>query len=576
MIGLPPGVARARTRATFEAGMELRAAGFTATDDGLPARDFEGPIETIHRRRLRLRVRLPIGFPIELPEVFADGLHREAPHIERSGKVCLTADVGLFLDASRPRDIVRDALARARDILGVGLRGENTSDFIDEYNAYWEGRKVVAVAHAMSATNATESLSVTPGPVPGYPSLRVAGRLTHREPGSSEWAVVAPLTRSLDIPRSDTWSLADVGAVLATHAPTHVRRRVATAIRNGATLLVLLMPVSGGRLLPLAVSLPRCRSHRARAGLSLLARSPSDAGRWTRKLRRVAVERWTVLDLDRATLLPRAGGVPMLDAISVTLVGCGSVGGFLAAHLARLGVRRLCLVDDDELSADNIFRHVLGARYVGRPKVDALREKLLEDHPDLDVVSLKVRGDVALAHPRVRQSDALLLSTGDHAVEIELADAWSGRLGAVHVWVEPLGLGGHVLHRAKGARGCLACLFTCDEKLGPVNGAAFAAPGQRFSRTQAGCAGSFTPFSVLDADRSAAEAARMLVAATAGETCDSMLVSWRGSSGAFLAAGFGLSARGHCTQPGTTDVSQSARYLRSDCPSCGRSACRAA
>lgn len=69
----------------------------------------------------------------------------------------------------------------------------------------------------------------------------------------------------------------------------------------------------------------------------------------------------------------------------VSIVGCGSFGSALADMLVRAGLGRLTLIDPETLSAENIGRHVLTTRDVGRPKAEALAGRLLEINPLLEV-----------------------------------------------------------------------------------------------------------------------------------------------------------------------------------------------
>lgn len=75
---------------------------------------------------------------------------------------------------------------------------------------------------------------------------------------------------------------------------------------------------------------------------------------------------------------------------SVGIVGCGSLGSKLAAMLARAGVRRFTLVDDDVLFAANLVRNELGTTAIGAHKVDALRARLIEIAGTIDVTVRRV------------------------------------------------------------------------------------------------------------------------------------------------------------------------------------------
>ena len=67
----------------------------------------------------------------------------------------------------------------------------------------------------------------------------------------------------------------------------------------------------------------------------------------------------------------------------VVVVGLGGVGSHAAHLLLRGGVRRLRLVDFDQVSLSSLNRHATAVRRdVGTPKVRAVRDQLLRIAPD--------------------------------------------------------------------------------------------------------------------------------------------------------------------------------------------------
>lgn len=75
-----------------------------------------------------------------------------------------------------------------------------------------------------------------------------------------------------------------------------------------------------------------------------------------------------------------------LAASRVAIFGIGGVGGFTAEALARSGVGTLDIIDDDKVCLTNINRQIFATRKtVGRYKVEAAKERLLEINPDMTV-----------------------------------------------------------------------------------------------------------------------------------------------------------------------------------------------
>lgn len=71
-----------------------------------------------------------------------------------------------------------------------------------------------------------------------------------------------------------------------------------------------------------------------------------------------------------------------LDAMTVAVLGCGSVGSKIAASLARAGVGGFVLVDGDLLLPGNLVRHDLDWRGVGLNKPDAVGDRVRKIRPD--------------------------------------------------------------------------------------------------------------------------------------------------------------------------------------------------
>ncbi len=69
----------------------------------------------------------------------------------------------------------------------------------------------------------------------------------------------------------------------------------------------------------------------------------------------------------------------------VVIIGCGSVGSLVAMELARAGVEKYVLCDADTLEYHNVCRHQCGIDDVGDLKVNALKRKILNINPNVNV-----------------------------------------------------------------------------------------------------------------------------------------------------------------------------------------------
>lgn len=88
----------------------------------------------------------------------------------------------------------------------------------------------------------------------------------------------------------------------------------------------------------------------------------------------------------RARLVLGEKTMEALSCVRIAMFGLGGVGGWCAESLVRTGVRKLTLVDSDVVCASNINRQLMATSVtIGRPKVEALAERLREINPDVEL-----------------------------------------------------------------------------------------------------------------------------------------------------------------------------------------------
>ena len=73
----------------------------------------------------------------------------------------------------------------------------------------------------------------------------------------------------------------------------------------------------------------------------------------------------------------------------VIIFGVGGVGSFAAECLIRTGLTHLTIVDGDVVQPSNTNRQLPATHAtIGRPKVEVLRERLLEINPDAEIIAI--------------------------------------------------------------------------------------------------------------------------------------------------------------------------------------------
>ncbi|MEM8781202.1 MAG: molybdopterin-synthase adenylyltransferase MoeB [Cyanobacteria bacterium P01_G01_bin.49] len=90
----------------------------------------------------------------------------------------------------------------------------------------------------------------------------------------------------------------------------------------------------------------------------------------------------------RHIILPEVGldGQKRLKAASVLCIGTGGLGSPLLLYLAAAGIGRIGIVDFDIVDSSNLQRQIIhGTSWVGKPKINSAKNRILEINPHCQV-----------------------------------------------------------------------------------------------------------------------------------------------------------------------------------------------
>lgn len=517
-------------------------------------------------------LELPVAFPDQLPAIYveAERKRRRTAHVDDVRKVCLASDSGTLIDTSRIHDVLTEALDEADKILNDSDENQ-TREIEREYLAYWKGDDlgIISICPSSRPTGTARLVEFRKGSASllacdlstATDWIKAAGHA----PGSSHpvWFVRAPAVMGLP-GAGGRLRLRDVLAHFEANLPaTDYAATMEWLLQKGLpALLALSSPLAGGGSAIYALRIPQPEVNGFRKGHVPYAVAVNAA-----KGKLVGP-----IDVHRADpeyVLPRGGAVMKLQQKTVVLAGCGSVGSHLAAALAATGVGKLILIDHERLATENIHRHYLGAAHVGDSKVDALATVLRSRFPHLRTETFTERIETLLEKDEAAllAADLIVLALGEENLELRMSCLLKRRKRLVHVWLEPFGIGGHVLVAGgDGTKGCFSCLFRQDPEHGLLNESSLVAPNQKFQRSLGGCAGTFTPFGALDAQRAALEAAREVGRVLQQGEPEPRLTSWVQSKAELVAAGFLVSKRGEAIAEGAVSITSD--FVRGHCTGC--------
>lgn len=542
------------------------------------AQDEENPSTIVGRINIgeteaTLRLQVPLFFPTQLPDVYIEpwDAFGFTPHVQTDGLVCYQETEGLVVDRRSPISILQGALDKALSVLRNGARGNNEDVFAEEFESYW--RRLEDATSIPSLVEATDQPRLICRAQKGdtvyladseeqisafFNGANVKGKFTIQN------AFYVPLRKSARVvpPRPDgsLWPDKKIREVVWGNLASAFENKVRDLCEDfsGQTSTVIL-------------GIPKETEGRSLVGVrykGVDTKHPLLPGGSSWKRIPLVLSR-----RDHGYIAPRSGADVDLSSQSVLLVGGGAVGSHLSFELGRAGVGQITLVDPEKLRPENTYRHALGRGHWSDNKANALKARLESKLPYLECQAFPCKIQEALRRGEfdLRDHDLLACATGDMTLELGLNEHVAETEGTpplLHAWLEPYGIGGHVLVSRNDETGCLECLFTSSNGKGRLhNRAAFAQGGQEFGRRLAGCGSLHTPYGSADALRTAELATRLATDVLTGREEGNPLQSWKGDPEEFLAEGYQLSNRFSLTSKQLEK--QKYAYVAGGCPVCG-------
>ena len=154
-----------------------------------------------------------------------------------------------------------------------------------------------------------------------------------------------------------------------------------------------------------------------------------------------------------------------LHGATVAIFGIGSIGGFVAEHLALAGVGDLKLVDPELLTFANSGRHILGANSHGKSKALRVAEILQARFPHHQIKGFLDTAQNFLGenNATIPKLDLIVCVTGDWAVDSIINERFvhAAVPKVLFGWTEAHAVAGHAV-LLSDRPGCLRCHFDED------------------------------------------------------------------------------------------------------------------
>jgi molybdopterin/thiamine biosynthesis adenylyltransferase len=425
-------------------------------------------VQTSERIRT-VDIGLPKRFPDEAPIACVhewSDLYLMNPHVLEEGILC-TIPTATALDSSNPVGLLRYVFDQAKEILA----GTGSNDFREEFSSYWarcstKSAQEVLIIEAVEKLEKSFPVVFCVGFVCVASSLQkinswASNRLDSKsELNKERLGVQINLSEPL-LPQDYPKTIADLVSLAEATDPSTaeiIKNHLLTSTENALALLVQQEgegKALGGIIFKGLYSSKLCDGYRP-------GKIPIDIlrSRTAHLFNSTQIKRSKVIRVDHHWIHSRGGDGKDLSEKKVLLIGCGSLGGYVAHLLSRAGVGHLTVTDNDHLGWENLGRHILGASSVGLSKALALVQKLKSELPHLDIVGIpKDWRDIFEWDPQLFEKFDLVISTvAEWRCEKALNTLTRKTQMAPLIlgWLEPHAVAGHCLVITKEG-GCFEC-----------------------------------------------------------------------------------------------------------------------
>lgn len=491
-------------------------------------------------------------FPLQLPDFFIPESNEIRPHIDSTGKLCLFDATSVLINIDKPELLLVECYDRAIDIIELD-RDKQYVEILREADSYW-----LHLAHGWNVVSTINFSSIVyrQFDISSYESKDKIQRfylaetiektkelelkLDIRQGNNHYWHTCTVIrlnkgTRFIKLKEKYAWN--ELRQYILSNTSANAKRKFQKYTNEDrkavVEVIILIMPSEFGDIafgFLIFGHAKRFVPFRNILGLTCIP---------------LYVRR-----MDYRYLVNRAGAISMLEHKSVLLLGCGSVGSFIAANLCKVGIKNIDILDNDVFFEENIYRHYLGVSALAnknlRNKADLMKENLENDYLEVDIDSLSFRDrslEAFIEEPeRFKNYDVIISALGEPTLNLKVNDilkTYQIKVPFVVAFNEPYGIGGHTIVTNMGDEGCLQCLYTdvlsdelCSLRVSLVE------PNQSFKKNISGCGSAFVPYSALDSEQTAINTVRAVSKILLGKETDNFIFTWFGDDSELVNEGF--------------------------------------
>jgi len=492
-----------------------------------------------------LILAFPKSFPDTFPKIYLSKKNYQEiypiPHIDKNRFICTRDPEIVSLSDKKTGEAIEKLIEIALEILEKGIKGENKEDFIKEFLAYWNDESCHFLLSLFTPIEDCKQLYIFKLSKEFLGCRLILSESKERlmkwlnpfdvEIENEEYKVLyIPLSRFNPYLLDNN---KDLLAILSNPVNKNYLKEVENFF-NGSinnNIIISSFYIEGERIL-FGWKHKRFRVKQFKGGFRS-SYVPLQIRLADPKIRNKPIEKIEIIRLDKGRIFKRGGAITtfLKKDNSIALAGCGSLGSYLAMSLSRCGISNFILIDNEYLLPENTPRHLCGflEASLKMKKVDAVKKRLTEHFPHLecktysnDFLQLLQEEEINL-----EKCDLLIIAIGK--ISLERRINFLQRRGVidcpvVYMWIEPFGIGGHILYVHPNEYGCYECCFDNNG----IFKYSIARSDEQFQKRESGCQSTFIPYSSLQIEQFISIASKKILTVLDKGLKESILYTWIG------------------------------------------------
>lgn len=457
-----------------------------------------------------LLISIPINFPDVLPKIFLSKKSKISDnfilHIDTNNFICTLDENNSYINDNKVGEAMISLIKKAINIIKTGIKKFDNKSYLSEFLAYWDLDSKYTFLSLFTPGNKIEKLKLFALSIKLCDSSYIIAKTEDEVLELMDIFNFKIVNESniLYMPLSNPKSKNSFNTYDDTLKIVNKNKRMILSrylhSENSIQILLFSFKYGGDRIYAgwkyhnfnNYIKKAQNGYRKGKIPLSLLF---NRIGK--HKIVKISIKR-----IDKDRLFFRGGiGSRVKKDLCISIIGCGSLGGQLAFTLAKCGFSKFKLIDNDSISIENIARHICNFDFIGKNKAVAVKEKLIKHFPYIkcDVHKDDILNCLLNDETFFNQTDIIISVIGNYAVERRinyLIKKGIITVPTLFVWIEPYGIGGHIVNIDNKFNGCLDCCF--DEN--KVFKYSIIKNPEKYIRQESGCQSTFMPYASLEID----------------------------------------------------------------------------